>query len=98
MDLKRIRKMIYLYGHDRVFIYSDVNRCKRRIAYVELNLEDKVLFYTELQEAFEWTDFSKSEQDILASDIYKQINLQLKESVRLAERRLHGVDQIWLGK
>ena len=97
MNLKHIKKMINLYGHDRVFIYSDVNRNNRRIAYVQtFSVTNKVGFFTELQEAFEWDDFSKEEKEVLYNDIRKQIILQLKESVRLAQKRLEEFETIEL--
>lgn len=94
MDLRTIKKMIKLYGHDTVFIYSDVIRCKRRIAYVQWCVTNKVWFFTELQEAFEWDDFSKEEKEILFNDIRKQILLQLNEGVRIAQKRLEEFKNI----
>lgn len=92
--MNNIKKMIKLYGHDTVFIYSNVNRFKRRIAYVQWCVTNKVGFYTELQEAFEWDDFSKEEKEILYNDIHKQILLQLNEGVRIAQKRLEEFGKI----
>lgn len=95
MNLKHIKKMINLYGHDTVFIYSNVSRYNRRIAYVQWCGDNKIWFFTELQEAFEWNDFSNKEKCTLASDIYREIMHQLGEEVRIAQNKLEQVEATW---
>lgn len=86
--------MINLYGHDTVFIYSNVSRNNHKIAYVEWYVTGKILFFTELQEAYEWNDFSKEEKQSLFNDTYQMIHSLMVSKIHLAQERLSDLEKI----
>lgn len=86
--------MIKLYGHDTVFIHTNVSRYNRRIAYVQWCGDNKIWFFTELQEAFEWNDFSKEEKQSLFNDTYQMIHSLMVSKIHLAQERLSDLEKI----